>query len=289
MTVHPCTVGDDCILVLGHDGDCRYTSTAEDESPLFDRIRPDSDEKTRADGWRYRIRRDAGEMTVVVSEEQVLPEKVGDINANRIRSRHTVLVGGQDVAWFRDTLDELLGDDSLRARLDLTLAEVDRLRAELNTPHTADFLDAVRIEAAHQRERWGVDHDAGKAPEDWFWLLGYLSGKALAAAKGARPRRFRHVKRGTTYEVLAIAENENQRGASVVVYRGEDDGKVWTRPADQFFDGRFEELSQRPAEKLLHHVISSAAVLMNWHAHATGADTRMRPGIAPHAEEGASP
>lgn len=59
--------------------------------------------------------------------------------------------------------------------------ECDRLRAELNTPHTKDFLEAVRIEAAHQRERWGSEHDAGKTGADWFWLIGYLAGKALYA------------------------------------------------------------------------------------------------------------
>jgi hypothetical protein len=100
-------------------------------------------------------------------------------------------------------------------------AEVSRLRAELNTPHTADFLDAVRIEAAHQRERWGNAHDAGKADADWFWLVGYLAGKAI-------------------------------------------------QPSVDL-------------EKKLHRVIATAAALLNWHAAASGTDTRMRPGIEPPA------
>jgi hypothetical protein len=100
-------------------------------------------------------------------------------------------------------------------------ARVLELEGMLNTPHIADFLEAVKLEALHQRERWGTEHDAGKAPADWFWLLGYLAGKALASAlKGDR-------------------------------------------------------------EKALHHTISSAAVLLNWHAHLSGDDTRMRPGIEP--------
>ncbi|MET0439157.1 MAG: hypothetical protein ABW043_16860 [Devosia sp.] len=57
------------------------------------------------------------------------------------------------------------------------------LRAKIiNTPETADFMAGVPIEAAHQRERWGVDHDAGKTPFDWFWLIGYLAQKAADAA-----------------------------------------------------------------------------------------------------------
>jgi len=100
------------------------------------------------------------------------------------------------------------------------IAKVRALRAELNTPHTTNFLDAVRIEAAHQRERWGAAHDEGKAPEDWFWLLGWLAGKAVRAA---------------------------------------------------MFGDR---------EKALHHTISSAAVLLNWHAHMSGASSSMQPGLA---------
>ena len=61
-------------------------------------------------------------------------------------------------------------------------AENARLRTLLNTPQTADWLEAVRVESGHQRERWGSAHDAGKAPADWFWLVGYLAGKALHSA-----------------------------------------------------------------------------------------------------------
>jgi hypothetical protein len=98
-------------------------------------------------------------------------------------------------------------------------AELERLRAVIDTPHIEQFHDAVRMEAAHQQERWGADHDEGKAPAEWFWLLGHLASKALAA--------------------LAVGDRV----------------------------------------KGLHHVISSAAVLQNWHRHASGEASRMRPGI----------
>ena len=55
--------------------------------------------------------------------------------------------------------------------------EVNRLRTLLNTPELHDFAKAVVLEAAHQRERWGSDHDAGFTDLDWFWLLGYLAQK----------------------------------------------------------------------------------------------------------------
>jgi hypothetical protein len=101
----------------------------------------------------------------------------------------------------------------------IRLAEV---LQELNTPEVMDFIKGIRLEAAHQRERWGTDHDAGKTDADWFWLVGYLAGKAL----------------------------------------------------------------HKP-EKRLHHLVTCAAALANWHLHSLG-KTNMRPGIAPPSGEGAA-
>jgi len=111
--------------------------------------------------------------------------------------------------------------DAATAAKERAEREAERLSAMLNTPELHDFAKAVVLEAAHQRERWGSDHDAGKAPADWFWLVGYLAGKALAAH---------------------LAGN---------------------------------------ADKALHHTVSAAAALANWHAAIDGSHTQMRPGIAP--------
>ena len=58
---------------------------------------------------------------------------------------------------------------------------VRRLDALVNSPHTLGFLEGTRLEVAHQVERWGTVHDRAKQPADWFWLVGYLAGKALQA------------------------------------------------------------------------------------------------------------
>lgn len=50
---------------------------------------------------------------------------------------------------------------------------------EIDTPEIKDFIKAIELEALHQRKRWGRDSDVGKADSDWFWLIGYLAGKAL--------------------------------------------------------------------------------------------------------------
>lgn len=98
-------------------------------------------------------------------------------------------------------------------------AEAER-ESLINTPEVQDFAVGLALEAQHQRERWGSDHDGGKTPADWFWLIGYLAGKCLHA----------HA-----------------------------EGRV---------------------EKALHHAITTAAALANWHAAILGL-TNMRPGIDP--------
>ena len=50
----------------------------------------------------------------------------------------------------------------------------------------------MRLEAAHQIERWGAQHDAGKTPLDWFWLIGYLAQKAATAAIAGNIEKAHH-------------------------------------------------------------------------------------------------
>jgi DNA polymerase III epsilon subunit-like protein len=63
----------------------------------------------------------------------------------------------------------------------MRLQRIKELETILNTPEFHDFIKAVPLEAAHQVQRWGTEHDAGKEPQDWFWLIGYVAGKALRA------------------------------------------------------------------------------------------------------------
>ena len=67
------------------------------------------------------------------------------------------------------------------AQLQDKAMEMEVLLEEINTPEVRNFLLGVERETAHQVQRWGTVGDRAKAPQDWYWLLGYLSGKALAA------------------------------------------------------------------------------------------------------------
>jgi len=59
---------------------------------------------------------------------------------------------------------------------DQRIAELEKL---LNTPEIHDFVKGVTIEAAHQRDKWGPTHDAGKHAHDWFAVISYLHGKQV--------------------------------------------------------------------------------------------------------------
>lgn len=60
--------------------------------------------------------------------------------------------------------------EAAEALLVLSLRAHD-LDAMVNNPHTDEFLPAVKLEAAHQRDRWGDAHGRGKSAEHWFWVV----------------------------------------------------------------------------------------------------------------------
>lgn len=66
------------------------------------------------------------------------------------------------------------------------------LRSLLNRPEINDFIEGVRIEAAHQLQRWGIEQDRNKNPEDWYWTVGYLAGKALHSQRAGDDGKFMH-------------------------------------------------------------------------------------------------
>lgn len=97
--------------------------------------------------------------------------------------------------------------EALQTEIGPALGELAQLQAMIDSPITLDFLKGTANEVVHQVVRWGTVHDRAKEPQDWYWLIAYLAGKALRA----------HI-----------------------------DGDV---------------------DKALHHTISTAAALGNWHAH----------------------
>lgn len=81
---------------------------------------------------------------------------------------------------------------ALQQRLTVQDQRVDELEGLLDTPHTADWFEGVKLEAGHQMKRWGTENDAGKTPADWFWLVGYLAQKAMTAQMVGDEKKARH-------------------------------------------------------------------------------------------------
>jgi len=106
----------------------------------------------------------------------------------------------------------------------------------LNTPELHDFARGVILEALHQRDRWGTEHDEGKDPIDWHWLIAHLAGKALFHQQ--------------EYERLMQSVTPKQ---------------LETLPA-------IHMVIDRHREKATHHMVTTAAAMANWHANFNGMD-----------------
>lgn len=95
-------------------------------------------------------------------------------------------------------------------------AEVARLKGLINTPHTHNFITAVKMEAAYQVEQRYTE-DIKKSPFDWFWTLGYLSQKAAAAAEAGDLEKAKHHTISSAamllnwYSILGKGETEHER------------------------------------------------------------------------------
>lgn len=127
-----------------------------------------------------------------------MSERVLDI-VDRLRGKYVLAVNdGGGLLDGKDTVTRDFGPmppiwQEAAKEIEALRAETARLSSLLNTPEIIDFALAVQIEAAHQRERWGSDHDAGKTEADWFWLIGYLTGKALMNPDGDQAKRLHRI------------------------------------------------------------------------------------------------
>ena len=92
-------------------------------------------------------------------------------------------------ALIRKLTDQV---QSLSAQLHDEKMEHDLLKELLSRPEIDEFYEGIMLEAAHQRQRWGDAHDRDKSAENWFWLVGYLAGKACRSAIEGDQAKARH-------------------------------------------------------------------------------------------------
>lgn len=107
---------------------------------------------------------------------------------------------------FKPLLETVEAQPELVARAIVLALEVEQIRRERDDakhnlveasrlwegPETDDWLQGVRKEAAHQTARWGVEGEDGKDWTDFFWLVGYLTGKALRSSLEGDQEKARH-------------------------------------------------------------------------------------------------
>ena len=98
--------------------------------------------------------------------------------------------------FHQDTIDmtEPVQNAILIADAPDILAHCVMLEELINTPELVNFAEGVKFEAAHQRNRWGEEHDETKSFSDWIAVLSYLIGKLVKANwDGDRDKILHHI------------------------------------------------------------------------------------------------
>lgn len=57
-------------------------------------------------------------------------------------------------------------------------------------------------------------------------------------------KKWLHVKSGNVYWVDYVAYNEKDLSPVIIYRSSKGDGLIWSRPASEFFDGRFEVINE---------------------------------------------
>jgi hypothetical protein len=153
----------------------------------------------------------------------------------------------EPVAW----IVERVGDPTF-PRFIRTKADADRIVAYVNCAPPATAHPLFRTEpqtAPSDIERAFQDacDEAGCAYDNEALLEAIHALKERCQAVIApQPTRWRHKKRGTTYTFVGVCEVQAEEPLTdyevAVVYRSEQDGRLWVRRKSEFNDGRFEAL-----------------------------------------------
>jgi hypothetical protein len=87
--------------------------------------------------------------------------------------------------------------------------ELEEIKKLLDTPDQENFLAAAVAEAKYQRLTWHKT-DEEKTDSDWFWLIGYLTSKAMHDVRGKRVHHLTAAAAAmANWHAAAIARGEN--------------------------------------------------------------------------------
>ncbi len=141
--------------------------------------------------------------------------------------------------------------DIARAIIEYGDERVSEARAEIAPLRTPPEVDAMllaqhAVEATHG---WG-NNDLSMIERVARALTEYGAQRAREADTPPQSD-WLHKKRGTTYQIIGEARAQIvgkpiEEDSVVVVYRSNQDGSLWVRPREEFYDGRFEQISTPP-------------------------------------------
>lgn len=66
------------------------------------------------------------------------------------------------------------------------------LEALINSPEIGDFIEGVKIEAAHQTEKWGREQEESHHPAHYILVANKLLGKLAVAMWNGDKEKFSH-------------------------------------------------------------------------------------------------
>jgi hypothetical protein len=108
----------------------------------------------------------------------------------------TALVNGEERAEMSFPAQPVArAPEGLRETVERTIEVIERQLDLIAERAPGDFLDkrpVVQSLGAHKRRLEQALEDAPQAPADWFWLVGYLAGKALHAHAAGNVEKAEH-------------------------------------------------------------------------------------------------
>jgi len=129
----------------------------------------------------------------------------------------------------------------LSCRLDLTRADAEHLRCRIAVAQALPALEQLRAFFSGDRH----DHPVKEELFNAIDRLGQMTWR--------EGPRYRHLRRGTSYEVLTETAHLNASdprlladGELMIVYVDLDSGRICLRHPAEFYDGRFERLGGEP-------------------------------------------
>lgn len=107
------------------------------------------------------------------------------------------LTGRTDQELLKKLIDDIsqFGDGGLEFQtreIEQILKWVMRLDDLINSPELQDFIKGLKLESAHQTEKWGSEHEETKFPHDYALVLDKLKGKQALAIWDLDVEKYKH-------------------------------------------------------------------------------------------------